>query len=129
MSRISAGELGVASMVAAIVGAIWIVAHVPGRPSLAVSVVVLALSAAFLVAAVALLAQLRAFAWRTFFAVWRWALVAYVVIAGMIEYVFVYDHTPTRQLVPLTLVLALFAIDVPLILAFGVARYQQPDSA
>jgi hypothetical protein len=42
----------------------------------------------------------------------------------MIEYVFVADGTPGRPLLVLTLMLAIFAVDIPLILAFSVARYQ-----
>lgn len=51
------------------------------------------------------------------------ALAAYLVIAGMLEFVFVLDHTPGRLLVLLTLMLLVFAIDVPLLLGFSVARY------
>jgi hypothetical protein len=41
----------------------------------------------------------------------RWALLAYLVIAGMLEYVFVLDHTRGRVLLVLTLMLVLFAVD------------------
>ena len=51
---------------------------------------------------------------------------AYVVIAGMLEYVFVYDHTSGTQLVILTLMLAVFAVNVPMLLGFSVARFDEP---
>ncbi|HEY2428783.1 MAG TPA: hypothetical protein VGI06_07630, partial [Acidimicrobiales bacterium] len=73
------------------------------------------------------LSRLRSFAWATFFLVGKWALVAYLVIAGMLEYVFVLDHTRGSVLVVLTLMLAVFAVNIPLLLAFSVARYQPPD--
>ena len=77
-----------------------------------------------------LLSRIRAFAWPTFFRVFGWALLAYLVIAGILEFVFVYDHTPGGQLVLLSIMLALFAVDVPLLLAFSVARYQPvPDAS
>ena len=42
----------------------------------------------------------------------------------MIEYAFVYDHTRGSQLVVLTSMLALFMLNVPVLIAFTVARYQ-----
>ena len=57
-----------------------------------------------------------------------WALLAYAVIAGILEYVFVYDHTPARLLILFTAMLVLFAIDVPLMLAYSVARWQPLDA-
>ena len=77
-----------------------------------------------LLAAAAVLARVRDFAWRTFFVVGGWALAAYLVIAGMLEFVFVLDHTRGSLLIVLTLMLAVYAVNVPLLLAFSVARYQ-----
>jgi hypothetical protein len=57
----------------------------------------------------------------------QWTLVAYVVIAGMLEYVFVVDGTRGGSLLVVSASLLVFAVDVPLILAFSVARYQTPD--
>ncbi|MHB1891708.1 MAG: hypothetical protein ACYCUF_12605, partial [Acidimicrobiales bacterium] len=74
-------------------------------------------------AAVALLLRIRPFAWGKFFLVWRWALLAYAVIAGMLAYVFVLDHTRGATLGVLVVTLAVFAIDVPTVIAFTVARY------
>jgi hypothetical protein len=72
-----------------------------------------------------LLARLREFAWARFRQVAGWSLLAYAVIGGMIEYAFVYDHTRGTQLVILTLLLALFMLNVPVLIAFTVARYQR----
>jgi hypothetical protein len=58
-----------------------------------------------------------------------WALAAYLVIAGMLEFVFVLDHTRGGLLIVLTLMLAVFAVNVPLLLAFSVARYQPGTTA
>jgi len=60
-----------------------------------------------------------------FFRVGDWALLAYGVIAGMLEFIFVFDHTRGGSLVVFTLSLLVFALDVPLLLAFSVARYQE----
>ena len=70
------------------------------------------------------MARLRDFAWDTFFLVGKWALLAYAVIAGLLEYVFVLDRTPGDVLLLLTVALAVFAVDIPLLFAFSVARYE-----
>ena len=54
-------------------------------------------------------------------------LLAYLVIAGMLEYVFVYDDTRGTQLLILSLMLLVFAVNIPMLLAFSVARFQDPD--
>jgi hypothetical protein len=46
-----------------------------------------------------------------------------VIIAGMIEYVFLRNHTSGGPLVVLTLSLVIFAVHVPLLIGFTVARY------
>jgi hypothetical protein len=43
----------------------------------------------------------------------------------MIEYAFVYDDTRGTQLVILTLMLVLFMLNVPVLAAFTVARYER----
>jgi len=100
--------------------------HLPERAPLGPAVGLLAAAGALLVADVVLVSRLRPFAWRVFFQVAGWALVAYVVIAELLEFTFVFDHTRGSLLVVLTLSLAAFALDIPLLLGFSVARYQDP---
>jgi hypothetical protein len=120
-------ELVMASMACVIAGGIYMAAHLPQRAPLGPAVALLAAGGALLVAAAVLASSLRPFAWRMFFQVAGWALVAYVVIAGLLEFTFVYDHTRGSLLVVLTLSLLVFALDIPLLLGFSVARYQDPD--
>jgi hypothetical protein len=122
-------ELAVASLACSVIGAIVLAANVPGGGSLPIVVALLVLAAAILVVNVVLLLRVPAFAWSVFLRVAGWALVGYAVIAGMLGYVFVLDSTPTRQLAAMLAVLALFAVDVPLLLAFSVARYQDPQAS
>jgi hypothetical protein len=78
---------------------------------------------------VVLLAKVKSFAWSPFFRVFGWALLAYFTIAGILEFVFIFDHTPAHPLALFSALLFLFATDVPLILAFSVARWQLPAEA
>jgi hypothetical protein len=117
-------EIAVVSMALVIVGGIYMAAHLPAHPPLGFAEVLLVLAAAVLVANVVLVARLRDFAWASFFLVVKWSLLAYLVIAGMLEYIFVFDGTRGQILVVLTCMLAIFAVNVPMLLAFSVARYQ-----
>ena len=117
-------EVATASMALVIVGGIVMASYIPRRPPLVVPGVLLAASAALMVANVVWLARLRDFPWPTFFTVARWALVAYLVSAGLIEFAFVKDRTRGGPLVVVTLMLAIFAVNVPLIIAFTTARFE-----
>jgi hypothetical protein len=117
-------KLATVTLALVVVGGIYMAAQV-GHPATLVPPVILAIAAGLvLLVNVALVARIKAFAWNKFFQVFGWALVAYLVIAGILEYVFIFDHTPARQLTLFSVMLAMFAIDVPLLLAFSVARYQ-----
>ena len=67
--------------------------------------------------------RIPGFAWATFKKVFAWSLLAYVIEAGMIEYVFVRNHVRGTPLLEVTLMLVIFATSVPMNIAFTVARY------
>ncbi|HZO34009.1 MAG TPA: hypothetical protein VFB17_02925 [Gaiellaceae bacterium] len=118
-------EVGAASMVAVAVGVIYNAAYLPKHAQTAVAIVILVVAALLQLANVVLMSRIREFAWARFKQVAGWSLLAYAVIAGMIEFAFVYDHTRGTQLVVLTLLLALFMLNVPVLIAFTVARYER----
>jgi len=118
-------EVGAASMVAVAVGVIYNAAYLPKHAQTAVAIVILVVAALLQLANVVLMSRIREFAWARFKQVAGWSLLAYAVIAGMIEFAFVYDHTRGTQLVILTLMLALFMLNVPVLIAFTVARYER----
>jgi len=119
--------LTVASMALVVAGGIVMASHLPGRPPLGLPLVFLGAAGAMLVASVLALTRVGRFDWRTFRVVGGWAILAYAVIAGMLEYVFVLDGTSGAVLVVLSLMLLVFAVDIPIVLAFSVARFQQPE--
>ena len=80
-----------------------------------------------LVGVIALLARISNFAWKVFKMVLAREALVYLVIAGMIEFVFVHDHTKGVYLVVLTALLVAFATSIALLMAFTVARYQPFD--
>jgi len=103
---------------------IWLASYIPKHPPLTVSVVLMILAGVVMATNLTMLSRVREFAWQTFRAVAGWTLVAYIVIAGMLEFVFLYDHVRGSVLLLMTLSLVSFAVNVPLLLGFGVARYQ-----
>jgi hypothetical protein len=117
-------ELGVVSMALIVAGGITIAASLPGDVSLGLPVALLAASALVMLANLVALARTPGFNWDAFFAVAKWALLAYCVIAGMLWFVFVHDGTRGGVLAVLTLSLIVFAVHVPLLIGFTVARYQ-----
>ena len=121
-------EIGAASMITIAGGVIYLAAYLPKHAPLWFALVLLAVAAGLQVTNAVLLSRVPGFAWGLFFRVGRWALLAYALIAGMIEYAFVYDHTRGPQLVVMTLMLALFMVNVPVLIAFTVARYQALES-
>ena len=119
--------LGMASLSLIVAGGIYLSAHLPDHVPLAPAVALLAASALLLVGNIVALSRVRDFAWDRFFAVGRWSLLAYVVIAGMILYAFLQDHIRGGALVVLTLSLVVFAVHVPMLVGFTVARYADSE--
>jgi hypothetical protein len=87
------------------------------------AVILLAASALLLAVNLALLSRVRDFAWNRFFAVGRWALLAYAITAGLIEYAFLRNGMSGAPLIVLTLSIIIYAIHVPVLIAFTVAQY------
>ncbi|HVC38473.1 MAG TPA: hypothetical protein VNH20_00665 [Candidatus Dormibacteraeota bacterium] len=117
-------ETAVGSIALVIAGGIYLASYLPRQAPLLIPTVLIGLGGGLLLAAVAQLGGLRQFAWERFYQVSGWALVAYAVIAGMIEFVLLVDHTRGTLLILLTVVLVIFALDIPIILGFSVARHQ-----
>jgi hypothetical protein len=121
-------QVGMLSLALIVAAGIYLSAHLPRHVPLGPAVALLAASAALLAGNLAALARTDGFAWRRFFDVARWALLAYAVVAGMIEYAFVRNHLSGGPLVVLTLSLVVFAVHVPVLIGFTVARYAEAEA-
>ena len=118
-------QLAMASLALIVAGGIYLSSHLPRHVPLAPAIVLLCLSAALMIGNVTALARVPGFAWDRFFAVARWALLAYLITAGLIEFVFLRNHVRGGALVILTASLIVYAVHVPMLVGFTVARY--PD--
>jgi hypothetical protein len=122
-------QLGMLSLGLIVIGGIYLASHLPEHVPLGPAIALLVASTAVLIVNLALLRRVEGFAWDRFFYVAKWALLAYVITAGMIEYAFLKDHVSGAPLVILTLSLLVYAVQVPTLIAFTVARYATPESA
>jgi hypothetical protein len=120
-------QMATVALACVVVGGILMASYAPRRPPLVLPLVLLALAVVLFGTALIVLAGVKGFAWDTFALVGRWALLAYVVVAGMIEFAFVKNHTRGTPLVVVTSMLVVFATDVPFIIATTVARYATPQ--
>ena len=118
-------ELGVVSMALVVASGVYMAAHLPHRVPLGPSAALLGASALLMAVNLAGLARAEHFAWGVFFGVARHAFTAYLIIAGLLAYVFIKDGTRGGQLVVLLGSLLVFAIHVPLLIGFTVARFAQ----
>ena len=117
-------ELGMLSLSLIVIGGIYLSSHIPQHVSLGPAVGLLVASVAVLTINLVLLSRVQDFAWPRFFQVAKWALLAYLFTAGMILYAFLRDHVSGGPLVVLTLSLLVYAIQVPTLIAFTVARWE-----
>ena len=116
-------QLGMLSLGLVLAAGIYLSAHLPQHVSLGHAVALLGASALVFAGNMLALARVKGFAWRRFFEIARWALLAYAIVAAMIEYAFLRNHTSGGPLVVLTLSLLVFAGNVPVLIGFTVARY------
>ncbi|HWE10460.1 MAG TPA: hypothetical protein VG325_13990 [Solirubrobacteraceae bacterium] len=117
-------ELGMFSLALIVAGGIYLSSHIPQHVALGPAIVLLIASALVMTVNLTLLRSVDDFAWPRFFQVAKWALVAYLFTAAMIEYAFLRNHLKGGPLVILTLSLLVYAIQVPTLIAFTVARWE-----
>lgn len=121
-------QLVTGSLVLVVSGGVYMASYAPRRPPLGVPIALAVVSFVLELVAGMSLARLAHFAWDRFILVAKWALLAYAISAGMIEYAFVRNHTRGGPLAVVTILLVMFAIDVPVVIAFTVARFQAVPS-
>lgn len=121
-------QLAMTSLALIVIGGIYLASHIPKHVPLAPAVALLAASALLFAVNVLLLYRVEGFPWGRFFAVAKWAMLAYAIIAGTIEYAFLRDELKGGPLVVLTLSLVVFAVHVPLLIGFTVARFYDPNA-
>ena len=122
-------QIGMVSLALIVIGGIYLASHIPQHVPLGLPIALLIASAALVVVNLVLLTRVPGFAWHRFFQVGKWALLAYLFTAGLIEFAFLQNHVKDGPLVILTLSLLIYAVQVPALIAFTVARYEDTSPA
>ncbi len=115
----------IASLVCAFLGIGVMAAYLPDEPPLSWPAAFLTASVLLLAAAALFLQRRPRFAWRLFWSVARWVFVGTLIFSATAVFVFVYDGTRGPTLAIMAAVLVLTAIDIPLLIAFSVARHER----
>jgi len=122
-------EVGMFSLALIVIGGIYLSSHIPQHVPLGPPTALLIASALLVVFNLYTLTRVPDFAWGRFFQVGKWALLAYLLTAGLIEYAFLQNDLRGGPLVILTLSLLVYAVQVPAMIGFTVARYDTPGGA
>jgi hypothetical protein len=68
------------------------------------------------------------FVWKRFFGVAKWVVLMTLLITSMMGYVFVFDGMRGAPLAIMLVMLAVTAIDIPILFGFSVARHERVQS-
>ena len=120
-------ELAIVTMVLVVTGGIYMAGHIPNDVPTLLPTILTAVAALILVANVIMLARVKRFAWPIFKQVAGWSLAGYGVISGLLLWVFLRDDIPSDVMTLLSASLVIFAVNIPLLFGFSVARYQPVD--
>ena len=121
-------QIGMVSLALIVIGGIYLASHIPQHVPLGLPIALLIASAVLVAVNLALLTRVPGFAWPRFFQVGKWALLAYLFTAGLIEFAFLQNHVKGGPLAILTLSLLVYAVQVPALIAFTVARYDDSSA-
>src|ERR1017187_2727194 len=116
-----------AALALIVAGGIYLAAHIPQHVPLAPAVILLVLSAGLVAYNLFSLTRVKDFAWWRFMQVAKRAGLAYRCTAGMSESACLCDHIHGGALVILPLSLLVYALQVPTLIAFTVARFPGPE--
>jgi hypothetical protein len=120
-------ELAIATMILVVSGGIYMAGHIPNDVPTLLPTVLTAVAAVILVANVVMLARVKRFSWPVFKQVAGWSLAGYGVISALLLWVFIRDDIPSDVMTLLSASLVIFAVNIPLLFGFSVARYQPVD--
>ena len=118
-------EISVAVLTLVIAGGVYLASHLPNHVSLVPTTILVVLAGLLVLLNVVLISRIPNFAWGKFFLVAKWTLLAYGIIAGTLEYIFIKDGTRGSVLLLMTSALVLFAVNLPIHFGFTVARYAE----
>lgn len=118
-------QICVLVLVFMVIGGVYVAAHLPSHVAMTLPTALIALAGVLLVANIVMLSRIPAFAWQSFFKVAKWTFLAEGIVAGVLEYIFVFDGTRGAVLVLMTSALIIFVLDLSVLFGFSVAQFQE----
>ena len=120
-------EISVLVLALVVAGGVYLAAHLPKHTSLVPTTITVVAAGVLVIVNLSLLTRLTGFAWKTFYKVAKWTLLAYALFAGALEYIFIKDGTRGSVLALMSATIVIFAINLPIHFGFTVARYADPE--
>ena len=117
-------QICVTVLIFMVIGGVFVAAHLPAHVAMTFPTVMITLATAVLLANMVMLSRIDGFAWQSFFKVARWTILAEGIVAGMLEYVFIYDGTRGSVLFLMSSALVIFVLDLSVLFGFSVALFQ-----
>jgi len=117
-------QICVVVLASMVIGGVYVAAHLPTHVAMTLPTILIAFSGVLLLANMVLLSRIPVFAWKSFFKVARWTFLAEGIVAGMLEYIFVFDGTRGSVLLLMTSALVIFVLDLSVLFGFSVAQFQ-----
>lgn len=117
-------EICVVVLISMVIGGVYVAAHLPAHVAMTLPTILIMLAGVLLLANMVLLSRVPNFAWGSFFKVARWTVLAEGIVAGLLEYVFIFDGTRGSVLLLISSALIIFVLDLSVLFGFSVARYQ-----
>ena len=116
-------EISVVILALVVAGCVFLAAHLPKHTSLTFTTLTVVVAALLVLVNLVLLTRLTGFAWKTFFLVAKWTLLAYSIFAAALEYIFIKDGVRGSVLALMSATIVIFAVNLPIHFGFTVARY------
>lgn len=117
-------QICVLVLISMVIGGVFVAAHLPEHVAMTFPTVMIVLAGVLLAANIVLLSRIPVFAWASFFKVFRWTILAEGIVAGILEYVFIFDGTRGAVLVLMSSTLVIFVLDLAVLFGFSVAQFQ-----
>lgn len=117
-------QICVVVLASMVIGGVFVAAHMPAHVSMAFPTILITFAGVLLLANMVLLSRVPVFAWKSFFKVARWTFLAEGIVAGLLEYIFIFDGTHGSVLLLMSSALIIFVLDLSVLFGFSVAQFQ-----
>jgi len=117
-------QICVVVLASMVIGGVFVAAHLPTHVAMTFPTIMITFAGVLLLVNMVLLSRIPVFAWKSFFKVARWTLLAEGIVAGLLEYIFVFDGTRGSVLLLMSSALTIFVLDLSVLFGFSVAQFQ-----